>query len=98
MKKLWKNIMQRYEIREMDILGNPWQYIVHQFGPTETIEGIVRKVNDESMTKSDRERMLRIYNVMNSTKVPLAGQLAKIPLVKGHNYIAKENRIILKDR
>lgn len=53
----------------------------HQFGPGETIGGILRKYNRHDMNKDSLDYMYALYNVYNGSRVPRLGDLCKIPVM-----------------
>jgi len=55
--------------------------VPHMFMPTETINGIIKKVNQHSVTSFELETLMNHFNEINGCQVPRPGQLYRIPML-----------------
>lgn len=58
---------------------------MHMFGPGETIEAIINKLNNHSCSKVEMDGLITEYNKMNEGIVPRQGLLVKIPIKESND-------------
>lgn len=56
-------------------------FTLYCFGPSDTIRGVIRKLNSHNMEESLMQLLLIKYNEFNNNEVPRPGRQAKIPVL-----------------
>lgn len=56
------------------------KYLIHRFGPNETIHAVIKKYNRVDITKEQLQELVSDFNTLNSKSIPKVGTECKIPV------------------
>jgi hypothetical protein len=57
------------------------EYVEHQFGPGQTISGVIFLKNDHNCSEQEKVQLIEEFNKLNFNRVPRLGEVFKIPVL-----------------